>query len=84
MAHPASENASSTKIEILLVFIGISLLILVIGYKTIKFLRRYHSKCKQRQLDIPVGVIYFPRISTAKFDQNFSQDNSDYVEFMVN
>jgi hypothetical protein len=79
----STSSIRSTRIEILFVFIGMSLLILVIGYKTIKCLKRYHSKNKQDKCEMP-AVVFFPRTSTANFSQNISQGNSDYVEFIEN
>jgi hypothetical protein len=79
-----SASKKSTKLEILFAFIGISLLLLVLGYKTHKFYKNYRSKRKQRESQMPVGVIFFPRTSTVYFDQNFSQSKSYYDEIIDN
>ena len=80
----AEENGpfAFSRLEVLLICLGVCLLCLLICYKINKFIKRHYSQKDSRpnknfnQLQMTVS----PRTSTRNFDRNLSQQDYDYIE----
>jgi len=75
------------RLEFLLICLGVGLLCLFICYKLRKFIKRHRStssKSNARSTEsfYQQQIKPFPRTSTKSFNQNLSQQNYDYIEFI--
>jgi hypothetical protein len=71
-------------LEYLLVSLGVCLLFLIICYKLRKLIKRHCLTSNPRSTGSlkTQQIKYFPRTSTKNFNDNLSQQNYDYIEFV--
>jgi len=71
-------------LEYLLISLGVCLLFLIIGYKLRKLIKRHCFSSNPRSTGSlkTQQIKYFPRTSTKNFNDNLSQQNYDYIEFV--